>query len=276
MNKTMNTLRLLVIFFAGTLIAFSCNNANNENEKNDDSLAIQEEIPHVDIKTVDYPLNTPIEISKMLNEAGAGYIFDIANKNENIDKYMTEKDKALNLGVYGADLAYSATFNKSQETTMFFETCKKISEELGISNIYKEETVKKVEDYIDNRDTLHKVISGTFHDTYTKLQESGKGAVSVLVLAGGWVEGIHISTLLAQTAAEKEKIMSGIAEQKLNLDKLLVAMEVYKENKSVVEVLESLNKIANVFSKIDATMLTNEQLDNLTKVTEEVRAEIVK
>ena len=271
MKTRFNIFALLIVF-----ALYSCNNGTDENNTDGKDTTITAEIPEIKVTKIDYPLNNPIEISKMLNEAGAGYTVDVTNTPKNLDKYMTEKDKALNFGIYGADLAYVATYNKPQETNLLFEVCKKISDNLGLSSIYDEATLAKIEDNIDNKDTLHAVISSSFHQTYETLQENGKGAVSVLILAGGWVEGLYISIELTQNAIDKDKMMSGIAAQKLNLDKLLVAMDLYKENEAVSAIITELQKIETTFIDINPETLTAEQLTSLAKVTGEVRASIVK
>jgi hypothetical protein len=271
----MKITKLSILAFLFAFGVFACTSGSDENSENKDSVAV-EEIPEVEVKKIDYPLNNPVEISKMLNQAGAAYTTDVTNSSKNIDKYMTEKDKALALGIYGADLAYVSTYNKSQEINLLFEVCKKISDELGISNIYDEATLAKIEANIENKDTLHSVISNSFHGTYETLQESGKGAVSVLVLAGGWVEGLYISLELTQNAIDKKKMMSGIASQKLNLDKLMVAMELYADNEAVKATIAELQKIEAVYAKINPETLTPAQLKELAKVTATVRAAMVK
>jgi hypothetical protein len=260
---------LMVWFFA------QCNTTENAEAENNDTVLVQE-VPVSEIQKIDYPLNNPVEISKMLNESGAGYTVDVTNSTKNIDKYMTEKDKALILGVYGADLAYVTTYNKSQETNLLFEVSKKLSEDLGISSIYNESTLTRIESNIQNKDSLHAIISNSFHATYDALQENGKGAVSVLVLAGGWIEGLYISLELTQNAIDKKKMMSGIAGQKLNLDKLLVAMDVYKENEAVAATIAELQKIEAIYTNINPETLTDKQMKELAKVTNSVRATLVK
>jgi len=271
----MKITRLSMIAFLLVFAFYSCNNTTDQEANNSDSAQV-EEIPEIEVRKIDYPLNNPIEISKLLNDAGAGYTMDVANSTTNLDKYMTEKDKALSFGVYGADLAYVATYNKSQETNLFFEVCKKISDDLGLSNIYDEKTFAKVEANIENKDSLHAVISNSFSQTYQTLQENGKGAVSVLVLAGGWVEGLYLSIELTKNAVDKNKLMSGIAAQKLNLDKLLVAMDVYKDNEAVATTIAQLQKIETVYININPEKLTKDQFTALSKVVNEVRASFVK
>ena len=63
-----------------------------------------------------YPIPTAFEVIKLINNAGATYILSLSNPVENVDKYFTEKSKAINLGIYGADLSYASTYQMKQET----------------------------------------------------------------------------------------------------------------------------------------------------------------
>ena len=58
-----------------------------------------------------YPLPTSAEVIKMLTELEVGYIIGITNPVENTKKYFSSSTRAVNLGVYGADLSYATLYN---------------------------------------------------------------------------------------------------------------------------------------------------------------------
>ena len=64
----------------------------------------------------EYPLPSSFDVTKLLVEAGASYILNLCNPVDNVNRYISLKSRALNLGVYGADLSYAATYNQAQET----------------------------------------------------------------------------------------------------------------------------------------------------------------
>jgi len=255
------------------IIFHSCNSSvnqeNAQNAKKVDSSNVKAQIK------IPYSLSTPLEITKMLNEAGAGYIITISNPVKSIDKYVTEKSKALNLGVYGADLSYSSTYNKIQETTNFFNNAKKLTEDLGILNAFTENEIKRIEKNIDKNDSLYQIITGSFEKTYQSLNEMNKGQVSAFVIAGGWVEGVYIATQLAKTSQKNEKIAKGIFEQKITLDKLIATLELYKDNAEVVALTDQLKPLKEVYAAVTDKM-TDKQLDDFTAKIEAIRESFVK
>ena len=96
-----------------------------------------------------YPIPTAFQITQMLNNAGASYILSLNNPVENVDKYFTEKSKALNLGVYGANLAYASTYQMTQETMSYLRVVRQLIDELQVSTAFNTQLVEKIEENID-------------------------------------------------------------------------------------------------------------------------------
>lgn len=226
-----------------------------------------------------YPLPTPLEITNMLNKAGASYILDLSNRPENVDKYFTEAAKALNLGVFGADLSYSATYNKTQETMNFFVCTKKLRDGMDIQTPYNEDLSSRIEGNIENSDSLYRILTSSFKNTFEYLNDNNKGAISVMVLAGGWVEGLYISTQLALLTEKNDEILQGIADQKGSLGKLLTLMESYKDNQNVSEILVKLNDVNAIFAELQEVdgkvQMTEESFKKINEEVEALRKKIV-
>ncbi len=271
MNKLRNLsiAKLAMMIAALSIFALGCSNSGQTDENTDDttiSLTDQAE------KLV-YPLPTPLEITNMLNKAGASYIIGIANKAEHVDKYFTESAKAINLGIYGADLSYSATYGMSQETMNYFVCTKKLRDGLDIQAPGGDSLAVRIENNIENKDSIYNILTSSFTSTFEYLNNNGKGNVAVMVLAGGWIEGLYLSTELASMIDKNKEIMQGIADQKETLEKLIPLMGTYKENQNVGEVLNSLNAIKVAFDELKT-------VDNKVQMTKEgftkIRKEITK
>ena len=222
----------------------------------------------------EYPLPTAFEVTKLLNEAGAGYIFDICNRVESVDKYITMQSKALNLGVYGADLSYAATYNQSQETMQYLQVSSQLIDELQISSGFNRDLVERVERNIDIVDSLIVIISDSFYDTYRHLQQNNQDELSVLVMAGSWIEAIFITSQIALTSQNNEEIKKIIASQDPSLTKLLEIMEPVKADEKIGGLLTELQKIKDIFDAA-GDMLDDDQLEELVGITDDLRTGIV-
>jgi len=274
----MNKMRALfvVVALGAMLFAipfYSCNSVQQDQAA--DTTAKLDSVPKTEVPKLAYPLTTPLEITKMLNEAGAGFILNITNPVKNADKYVTEKSKALNLGVYGADLSYSSTYRKVQETSGILQTSKKLTEELGILNAFTEKEIQRIDKNIENSDSLYKIITTSFENTYKSLNDAGKGQISALVLAGGWIEGMYIATQLTATSKKNEKMVKVIVDNKSTLEQLIITLDLYKESADVQEITTELTAVKAIFDAVQGTM-TPKQVDELTAKVEALRAKITK
>lgn len=275
----MSVQKISLLTVAFVLLFSSCGNetAKKETKKTDPVTEKKEDSTlGKEVEKIIYPLPTPYEIANMLNKAGAGYIFNISNPVENVDKYFTEKSKALNLGIYGADLSYASTYNKSQETQLFLACTKQLTDDLGINSAFNGSVIDRVEANIDNKDSLHTIISESYYDTFEYLNKNGKGSISVMILAGGWVEGMYLSTQLAIITNNDAEIIAGISSQRATLNKLVTILKTYKDDPSIGEVVADLKKIKAVMDTFqDGAAPNAEQLEKFTTVIEEVRSAIV-
>ena len=75
----------------------------------------------------------------------AHFISDAMNPPENMDKYVTTNMKAVNFGIYAADLAYSTVFEKNQSSLSYFKNVKKMAESLGLSEGFDEIMSKRID-----------------------------------------------------------------------------------------------------------------------------------
>ncbi len=222
-----------------------------------------------------YPIPTSFEVIKLLNNAGASYILSISNPVENVDKYIPAKSKALNLGVYGADLSYASTYQMKQETMNYLKVSKKLIDELQITSAFNVEFAQRVEKNIDNKDSLINIISNSFYDTYEFLVNNGKDNTSVLVMTGSWVEGLYITTQMAVISKNSEDILKIVANQKEPLTKLLDLMKPYTNDKDITEMTDALKPLIDIYASIGADKLTQEQFDQITKLANDIRSKIV-
>jgi hypothetical protein len=222
-----------------------------------------------------YPLPTAFEVTKMLNKAGASYILSLNNPVENVDKYFTEKSKALNLGVYGANLSYASTYQMKQETMSYLKVSKKLIDELQISTAFNAKFAERIESNIDNKDSLIHIISDSFYDTYDFLIKNGKDNISLLVMAGSWTEGLYITTQIAIVSKNNEDFLKIIANQKDPLNKLMELMEPATSDSTIAEVKGMLAPLVSVFEKIEGEKLTVVQLEEITEIVSKIRAAII-
>ena len=241
---------LVIAFAAGC----SENPGNSKGHSVDDDDTT--ELPESNIeqvKTIFYMLPSPIETASLLHKAGAEYDGTILNPIENVNKYELTGKKALNLGVYGADLSYASVFDQSQEVLFYISACKKLSDGLGLEKAFDPQTISRMEENINDKDSLLHLISDSYLLADTYLQENDRSNFSALIISGGWIEGLYIATLVYKNNPN-EAILKRISEQKFSLSHLIEIVQPYKDDYADIEkVYYDLKELENVFNKISMT-----------------------
>lgn len=221
-----------------------------------------------------YPLPSSFEVTTMLIEAGAPYILSISNPASNVSNYFTQSEKAINLGIYGADLSYASTYMMKQETMLFLNSSKKLTDEIEISSAFNQHYAERVENNLENGDSLINIISDSFFDTYNYLTKNNKDKLAVLIMAGSWIEGLYITTQIAITAADNTEIVDIIAHQKLSLEKLIEIMAPVKTDDDVVDLYNELGVLKGHYDTIE-DQVSDEILENIAITIESIRNKIV-
>jgi hypothetical protein len=247
-RKNHSIFAAVVLIF--TIVLAGCNSpSDNKNANQQVADTIKKELSlSPEAKNLLYQFPTPFEITMMLEKAKAGFIFDITNPPANIGKYVTEKSKALNLGIYSADLSYSATYNRIDETNKFLGCTSRLADELGIAGVYDKSLPEKVKKYNNNKDSLVRLISNVFTATNAFLSGNDRNEVAVLIVCGAFAEGMYLTTSLNEFAKDNKLISTIIYKQKENLDKLLTILEAYQMDENMKEVGLTIAKLKPIFT----------------------------
>jgi hypothetical protein len=222
----------------------------------------------------EYPLPTSFEVTKLLVEAGASYILNLCNPVDNKNRYISLKSKALNLGVYGADLSYAATYNQAQETMQYLDVSRELLEDLEIEAGFNEDMVKRIENNIDNVDSLIIIISDSFVKTYNFLASNEQDDMSILVMAGSWIEALYITTQISMISKDNSDIIEIIANQNSSLEKLLEVMAPIRVIDTGADIYEALSGLQEIYQK-SGTDFSPEHLAELIIETEKLRKRII-
>ncbi|MCX6268792.1 MAG: hypothetical protein NTW16_15810 [Bacteroidetes bacterium] len=280
LTKIQSGLALVALILV--LATTGCNNAST-NDQNANAAAADSITKEVTLSPESQNLlqtfPTPFELTTMLEKAKAGFIFDMTNPPSNVGKYTTETSKSLNLGVYSADLCYSATYNRSDETNKFLACTNKLADELGIAGVYDQSLLEKVKKFNNNKDSLIGLISKIFSQTNNFLASNNRTQVAILIAAGGFAEGLYLAAALGEVAKDNTRIMAVIAGQKENHGKLLTILEAYQADEKMKPVADDLAKLTPVWSNYgieSGKKIPQQQAVEISDLTESVRLAFIK
>lgn len=192
---------------------------------------------------------SPTLLATLLLKANVPFNKDAVNPVGNHNNYSAETKKALNLGVYGADLAYIANYEQGQTNTDYFDVIAKLAGELGVLEHLDKGIVSRLNNNINNRDSLL-ALNATFFqaaDKYLKTNE--RGDLASLVLIGGWVEALHLSIEPAATNAE---IRNRVGEQKYSARSIQNLIN-RQTDPALDGLKENVTKLVDLFSALESS-----------------------
>lgn len=268
----MKDIKLLVgiILFSATL--FSCSGDKTSKKAADDF----DDIAVDDLNTLvsEMPMPSSYEIIQLLNKSGAGYIFDVTNPPQNVEKYLTYKQKAINLGIYAADLTYTTTYQKKDETARYLDNFVQLVGDLEISTLDQNFFIS-VQNNLDNKDSLILIIKKAQIDTQKFLNETGKNEIALYALTGSWVEGMYLVGATLKFADNKQPLYELIITHKKSLVDLIKQMESHKDDANFKEIYNSLTEISTLFQKIEPNKIDFKTAEQLKDKIMEFRSSLI-
>lgn len=256
------------------LFTVSCKNSG---KKNNDSQTIDKTEVKAELEEVAYPLPSPFELTKMINEIEATYIIGIANDPEAYKRYLTVKKQGLNLGVYSSDMAYSATYNRNDKTQEYLSSIKELVKSLDLTGAIKSDMPERIEASLDDKEESVSIITDLFYDTYSYMHKNNNTELSYLILAGTWIEGMYLVTNISDNTMENVEILKVIVKQETSLKKIVELMNAYKDSEMSKDIYSSLQNINATYELEEGTdALSMEQMIEISQQVAALRSTIVK
>jgi len=243
---------------------------------------------------------SPIEISMLLKESGSKYNAALLNPSDNLPRYNSNFNKALNLGIYGTDLGYTNIFGNNQDGIKYISSIKSLADELNIGQFFDVKTIGRLATNSKNLDSLLLITTMNFNQINHYLQSQSRDNLSVLLLTGGWLEAMQITCQTAAKNPQNKQLQETIGEQKIILEQIMLLFSFYKEDSNMVSLMEDLNQLKGAFDKIninytykESTMeivdgvavikdnstttidITQENIEEIKNITNSIRTKII-
>ncbi len=254
-----------IIYFlalSSTLFLLSCGSDHSKQViDNTDTIADSTEI----VKNEQiFQVPSPDEFITLLKTAKAPFKANITAPEKS--DFVDPVKQKINLGVYAADMAYLATYNKFQETVKYFSKVKSLSDQIGITQAIDKATFDRLEKNVTNVDSITSITNNSFYNVIDKLQQNDDGHTLALISYGGWIESMYIAFQLCGNFNAQNRIVQRIASQKIVLENLIGMFESLQDKHSVENVLSELKTIKQSMDKITYTVEEIPQTKDTTRV----------
>jgi hypothetical protein len=202
---------------------------------------------------------SPLEISVLLKESGKKYNGTYLNSPDNISKYNSNYQKALNLGVYGTDLGYTNIYEQNQDGVKYMSSIKTLADGLSIGQFFDIETIGRLATNSKNLDSLLLITTQNFNSINHYLQSQNRSNLSVLFLTGGWVEALTILCEVAAANPTNKQLQETIGEQKIILENINLLLSFYKESdQNMATLLADMEELKKLYDNVNITYTYSE------------------
>ena len=275
------TVKFLAIpLFALTLMLFACN-SNSEEQKSQESIeglesvsAISDTISTSTENEVSYNLPSALQIAYVFKKSGAGFTPTLLNNKANCSKYNTSNYKrAVNFGIYSADLAYCLFNKKYQESKEYLKACKDMGSFLGLNQAFESDNMAhRFDKNIANEDSVVKIVSNVQLKTDVMFEQNKQKHITVIAFTGAWTESTYIA-IESYSKEKNKKILASLMEQLLLSETIIKALKNYKnaepEMQTLISSIEKINSEFNAIAAIKISLEKDEEMDfNSMSVTD--------
>jgi hypothetical protein len=229
--------RLLVIQLIVILFISSCNSSTRKPGEfvfpEADSIPVSEAEKLSDEAIDDISRNTssPLEIADILQKMSVPFSTSHLASSIDASRQSTSFEKALKLGILGADLGYLNMYEKTGTAIDVLSSIKKLADGINVGQFFDFETIKRLSLNRSNLDSLLYLSLNSYNQIDKYLRDKGRGQLSALMITGVWIEGQFLATQVLKQHPDTI-LRNRVGEQKIILNDLLMLLSPYCNSSS--------------------------------------------
>ena len=250
--------RTILRLFAAFLLIFACSCRNNNPGQGKVGFPVADSVPAAEAERLSdealadivQNMASPVEIAAILQAMQIPFSAEYLAPTKGSERLTTNFQKALMLGIFGADLGYLNIYEKTGNSIDVLSTIKKLADGLRVGQYFDFETLKRLSDSRSNLDSLLFLSVNSYNNMDKFLRENNRGAASALMIAGIWIEGQYMATQVALTNPD-ETLIDRIGEQKIILGDLLMLLSPYRRSSAEYsELYGFFEEISNAYHDV--------------------------
>ena len=214
-----------------------------------------------------FSIPSPVQTALLIQKSGANYNKELLSNPKNTPNFSTKFQRAVNLGVFGADLGYVAIYEQAQDGIGFMASARKLADNLGISGAFDQNLMKRFEANMGNKDSVLAMVSDAYKSSDAFLKDNEREEIGVVVLAGGFIEALYYSTVVA-SETNNQNIKQRIGEQKTTLQNLIKLLQRHSSSEEINDFTQSLVDLYYLYDEVKMEYIFKEsETDIKNKVT---------
>jgi hypothetical protein len=222
----------VIILLTVVFLGFSCRNSKSKPSDfvfpQSDSIPVSEaeKLSPEAIADISKNISSPVEIANLLQTLQIPFSQNYIAETIDANRQSTSFNKALKLGILGADLGYLNMYEKTGSSLDVLSSIRKIAEDIKVGQFFDFESIKRLSKNRSNLDSLLFISVDSYNKIDTYLRSNDRGQLSALMIIGVWIEGQYLATQVVRQYPNK-MLSDRIGEQKIILNDLLLLVSPY-------------------------------------------------
>jgi hypothetical protein len=287
--------RLFIIQIFLALFIFSCKSSTRKTTEyvfpELDSVPISEaeKASPEALEDIARNISSPVEIANILQKMAVPYSASYLASSIDANRQNTNFNKALKLGILGADLGYLNMYEKTSTAFDLLSSIKKLADGIYVGQYFDFEAIKRLSRNRSNLDSLMYISQNSFNQIDKYLRANDRGQYSSLMIIGVWIEGQYFATKVLSQHPDT-LLRNRVGEQAVIIGDLLMLLAPYKDTNEEYKALwkdmqalrEKYLKVTVRYTQGDPIIkekngvVTIEQTEqSIVEITNEQLAEIV-
>ena len=212
------------------------------------------------LENINPGLKDPSIVMVVLDMAGAEYIDGLVVPMENVDIYAKDKTHAaLALGVYTVDIAYLASYGKTDQALIKYERARKLASAIGLVSSFEEGMFERYVAAGANPDTLRKNLTMTAENINKEMSQGELARHGTLFVTGEFIEKMYVLTQVIEQYPDDlpedvrsqllRHLMMAIVEQEEALNDLIGLLDQIREEGEGEEFMAEMNALKQVYDE---------------------------
>ena len=267
---------------------------------NEDSLAASANPGTEAVDEIYRNLSSPLEIANLFQVMGVPFSPAYLASSVDANEQTTSFQKALYLGILGADLGYLNMYEKTGTAIELVSSIKKLADGLNVGQYFDFETIKRVSLNKLNIDSLLFLSVDSYRRMDEYLRKNNRSQLSAIMVVGVWLEAQYFSTQVIRQFPNN-LLRERIGEQKYFLNDLIRIIAPYcKYDRDFTTMCGYLSDIVSRYENVKITYskgepsnsekdgmlvvtqtetsmveMTDEQLDQIIEITGIIRNKLI-
>lgn len=196
-----------------------------------------------------FSIPSPIQMATLIKSKVGTFNDGLLTNPENVANFTTEFKRAINMGVYGADLGYATIYENNTKAVSYLSSIEKLSDELGIAGAFNQELLERFIENGNNQDSMLVIMSEGYREGDKFLKDNEEHDIATLILTGGWIESLYFACVTYEDS--KDQVLADrIGEQKTALKTLIELLTDYNVDEFYSNLIADLKDLKTDFDKI--------------------------